>query len=92
MEVLALQDLGQERISEAARDLFSGTVGTEHVAMADGLADNWSILPLQKVLPVLCEEAPAFAQELKRVVYTALREGLGYCMQCVPRYPWHIIY
>ena len=92
MQVLAAGSLDQERISEAARDLFRGTVGTEHVALADGSAEDWSILPLQTLLPVLCREAPTFTQELERVVLTALREGLGYCMQCVPRYPWHIIY
>ena len=92
MEVLASKALGAQRISEAANDLYRGTVGTEHVAMADGSTEDWAILPLQKLLPLLCVEAPTFAQELARVVYTALREGLGYCMQCALCCPWHRIH
>ena len=55
-------------LSKVASSSILTSIGNDRVELSEGTTSDWSTLPLQKVLPVLCEEAPNFAREMTRVV------------------------
>jgi len=59
---------GHRTVGRAFRHLLRHTLGTERVDLPDGAQDDWNTMPLQTLLPMMCEESEQFRAALHGMV------------------------